>query len=134
MVTWKIQYELRDEAGQLAAQLVTSHTERPDATDEDNVIDVLAMVRTFMRDIGYTVEDENAQLRDALQSLYDVQNGSPLPKYQAEYDAAMAKARAALGCEPKRTYDDLDAADIANRKPLPHEYCYIKTRIYGREE
>ncbi len=39
---------------------------------------------------------ENARLREALQALYDVQNGCPLPKYQAEYDVAMVKANEAL--------------------------------------
>lgn len=30
-----------------------------------------------------------ATLREALQLLYDVQNGCPLPKYQADWDKAM---------------------------------------------
>ncbi len=42
------------------------------------------------------LETDNDRLREALQALYDVQNGCPLPKYQAEYDVAIVKARAAL--------------------------------------
>lgn len=35
------------------------------------------------------LEEENSRLREALQLLYDVQNGCPLPKYQADWDRAM---------------------------------------------
>ena len=35
------------------------------------------------------LEQQNAALREALQALYDVQNGCPLPKYQADWDKAM---------------------------------------------
>ena len=37
-----------------------------------------------------------ATLREALQLLYDVQNGCPLPKYQADWDKAMELTQQAL--------------------------------------
>lgn len=37
-----------------------------------------------------------ATLREALQSLYDVQNGCPLPKYQKDWDRAMELTQQAL--------------------------------------
>ena len=39
---------------------------------------------------------ENERLREALVGLLDVQNGAPLIRYQSEYDAAVALARAAI--------------------------------------
>lgn len=37
-----------------------------------------------------------ATLREALQLLYDVQNGCPLPKYQKDWDRAMELTQQAL--------------------------------------
>lgn len=45
---------------------------------------------------NYKLKEEREQLGLALQSLYDVQNGSPVMKYKADYEAAMAKAEEAL--------------------------------------
>lgn len=42
------------------------------------------------------LEQQNAALREALQLLYDCQNGCPLPKYQADWDRAMALSQQVL--------------------------------------
>lgn len=42
------------------------------------------------------LEQQNAALREALQALYDCQNGCPLPKYQVDWDRAMELTRQAL--------------------------------------
>ena len=39
---------------------------------------------------------ENERLKEALQSLYDEQNGPPLIRYQKSWEAAMDKAEQAL--------------------------------------
>ncbi len=39
-------------------------------------------------------------LREALQALYDVQNGCPLPKYQADWDEAMVMTERLLKEHP----------------------------------
>lgn len=48
---------------------------------------------------------DNARLREALQELYDYQNGPPLIKWEDEWNAAMKKALAALATE-KATASD----------------------------
>jgi DNA repair exonuclease SbcCD ATPase subunit len=40
-----------------------------------------------------------AQLREALERLYDVQNGCPLPKYEADWTEAMCLTKKILGYE-----------------------------------
>ncbi len=40
--------------------------------------------------------EEIIRLRKALQLLYDVQNGCPLPKYRADWDKAMGTAEELL--------------------------------------
>ena len=42
------------------------------------------------------LEAENERLKEALQSLYDEQNGPPLIRYQKSWEAAMDKAEQAL--------------------------------------
>lgn len=42
------------------------------------------------------LEEQNAALREALELLYSVQNGCPLPKYQADWDRAMQLTQQAL--------------------------------------
>lgn len=41
-----------------------------------------------------------ARLREALQLLYDVQNGCPLPKYQDDWDRAIELTEQALKEQP----------------------------------
>lgn len=43
-----------------------------------------------------SLEKENAALQEALQLLYDCQNGCPLPKYEAEWNRAMALTRSII--------------------------------------
>lgn len=43
------------------------------------------------------LRNENERLRDALESLVDLQNGPPLPKYADEWELAMRTARRLLG-------------------------------------
>ena len=43
-----------------------------------------------------TAVEENKTLREALQLLYDCQNGCPLPKYEADWNRAMKLAEQAL--------------------------------------
>lgn len=60
------------------------------------------MVRQMYKDEATIVEQkaEIEQLREALQHLLDVQNGPPLAgRYAEEWQAAVDKARAALGEE-----------------------------------
>ena len=42
------------------------------------------------------LEEQNTALREALALLYSVQNGCPLPKYQEDWDRAMALSQQAL--------------------------------------
>lgn len=42
------------------------------------------------------LEAENKTMREALQLLYDTQNGCPLPKYEADWNRAMELAARAL--------------------------------------
>ena len=43
-----------------------------------------------------SLEQENTTLREALQLLYDCQNGCPLPKYEADWNRAMRLSERAL--------------------------------------
>lgn len=44
----------------------------------------------------YQLEQENKTLREALQLLYDCQNGCPLPKYETDWNRAMQLSERAL--------------------------------------
>lgn len=45
-----------------------------------------------MRSSNEYLRSELREIADCLQSLYDLQNGCPLPKYEAEWDEVMAQA------------------------------------------
>lgn len=45
------------------------------------------------------LQDQLQALREAAQDLYDVQNGPPLPSYEAEWQEAMAQIDRLLGRE-----------------------------------
>lgn len=55
------------------------------------------MKYAHLKYIADTLQAENTALREALTDLHAVQNGPPLIRHQAEWEAAMTKTRAALG-------------------------------------
>lgn len=44
-------------------------------------------------------ESRNAELADVLQSLVDLQNGCPLPKYEADWNRTMERAKVLLAAK-----------------------------------
>ena len=54
-----------------------------------------------------------ARLLEALQLLYDCQNGCPLPKYQADWDKAMQLAQQVLK-EPSNTKENTRLRSVGN--------------------
>jgi len=59
----------------------------------------LILARQTIRDLQATLamaQERIEQLKEVLQSLYDVQNGPPLFKYEKEWNAAMIQAKQAL--------------------------------------
>ena len=67
---------------------VTMLSINPDAANRN---DVARMAAELME-----ANHENERLKEALQSLYDEQNGPPLIRYQKSWEAAMDKAEQAL--------------------------------------
>ena len=59
-------------------------------------------VESGEKTIAGLVKQECDKLKEALQDLIDVQNGPPLPTYTEAWNAAMAKAQAALAKREER--------------------------------
>lgn len=64
--------------------------------ERDTKIDRLTAELAAEREAREAVVADNAVLLDALQQLYDHQNGCPLPKYEEGWNAAMALAQNCL--------------------------------------